>query len=97
MYRLYSLTVMGTPQTLQIDEALNQAVHGEWIRVTAHSWFVWTDKHKSEIASVALSAQGAEGLVIVVAIQPEQAAGKALPWIWDWLNTRMTKQFQGIL
>ena len=70
---------------------------GDWIRVSPSQWFLWTDASRETLLAKlrALRVDPLNDQLIVTAVQPESAQGTAPQWIWDWLNDKMARQFQG--
>lgn len=65
---------------------------GDWIRVSTNVWFVWSDKTNLEISYELRQRLVPDTQYIVTAIDPIQATGNSLPWVWEWLNKKMYEQ-----
>lgn len=95
MAKLYSVIYVGP-----IDEFLTKAVDtvmgrvGDWIRITHNAWFVWTDLSSAGITQTLRHEVASNSQFVVTAVEPQQATGFSAPWVWDWLNRRMSEQAQ---
>jgi hypothetical protein len=93
LYCVYFQRASGRPDFLSIDSVMSQ--FGDWIRVSPTQWFVWTDRQKALGEALSAARINPTDQFVMVAVQAEAAGGHAPSWIWDWLNDKMTRQFQG--
>ena len=74
-----------------IDDLMSQ-VGGDWIRVNALTWFIWTDRPTVELGHLIQRTVHAGDTFVIVRVMPEAAAGWAPGWVFDWLNARMLEE-----
>ena len=63
---------------------------GDWIRISAFSWLIWTDKSTEEVSQIFRQTLGLQANFVVLYVDPAGAQGWAPKWIWDWINNKQT-------
>ena len=61
---------------------------GDWIRYSATSWILWTDKTALQIFVTLQPHLDAQDQVLVAGINPQDTFGRLTPWIWNWMNSK---------
>ena len=80
---------------IQELEAVMTAIADDWIRVSALSWVLWTDKPAAHIFALLephLDKQNDQVLMHVFqqdVVIGADTFGYLAPWIWDWLNSKI--------
>lgn len=97
MYKLYSISYFWSqnfPRPTVVEDKLNYTSK-DWIRFSNSQWFVWTSTPKAQLVSELRTIVLDDEQFAVMALMPEAADGFAKPWIWEWINDKMNRQFRG--
>jgi hypothetical protein len=81
------------PKTSAIDLVLN-FIGDEWIRYSLNNWIIWTEKPASEIDSLVRRQLAADDQILIFALNTDDRAGFAAPWVWEWLEARKKARAQ---
>jgi hypothetical protein len=65
---------------------------GNWARLSAYSWFVWSNLSAPQIYEILRHHFHAQDSIAVFEVKPETRAGWAPQWFWDWVNSGGTTQ-----
>jgi hypothetical protein len=76
----------GVPKILDLEPVITTV--GDWIRYSALSWIVWTDKPVGEIYFTLRRYLDAQDQVLVVKLDMLDSFGTLSPWIWEWINSK---------
>jgi hypothetical protein len=79
------------PKTLAVDLMLN-TTGDEWIRYAFNNWIIWTEKPAPEIDALVRRQLARDDQVLIIALNIEERAGLASPWVWEWLDARKKSQ-----
>src|SRR5262249_25942673 len=61
---------------------------GDWVRYSALSWIVWTDKPASQVFQILRWHLDANDQVYIVKLDTLDSYGSLSPWIWTWMNSK---------
>ena len=75
------------PKTHAVDLVLN-LTGDEWIRYSVNNWIIWTEKLAPEIDSLVRQQLAPDDQILIFALNADDRAGFAAPWIWEWLDAR---------
>jgi hypothetical protein len=65
---------------------------GDWVRYSATSWIVWTDKQPRTIFLMLRPYLDAADQVLIVPIDMTDSFGFLSPWIWTWIKSKLPGQ-----
>ena len=63
-------------------------IFGDWLRINAFTWLIWTDRTTAQVSDHFRAAFGPNDIIVVTYLEPKQAAGSAPQWIWNWINSK---------
>lgn len=75
----------GQPKTIHLVPVFDQAL--DWIRYSETNWIVWTTSSEQVWFERIRPNLGPNDSVLIVRIDPPNAAGWMPKRIWDWLNS----------
>jgi hypothetical protein len=76
----------GVPKMRDLEPAISNV--GDWIRYSALTWIVWTDKPTTEIYGIIRPRLDAHDQILISAINLTDSFGNLSPWIWAWINSK---------
>lgn len=76
----------GVPKMLDLEPVI--ATFGDWIRYSALSWIVWTDKPTGEMFTAICGHLDIKDNVLITKIDLLNSFGRMPPWIWNWINSK---------
>jgi len=91
MTRMYSLNIRWVKSQINpegIEETLSVA--GDWMRFDAWSWLIYSSYSTHDITSALRGKLLPEDNIMIIACNPNDYAGFAPPWVWDWINKYRT-------
>ena len=97
MHKLYSLSYFWSenyPRPAVVEAKLNM-LSVDWIRFSNAQWFLWTSMPKQSLVNELQNMVLGNEQFAILGLQPEAPNGHAMPWIWDWLNDKMSRQYRG--
>jgi hypothetical protein len=65
------------------------ATIGDWVRYSALSWIVWTDKPAGEIFATLRPYLDTQDQVLIIGVNMQDSFGSLTPWIWTWMNSKL--------
>jgi hypothetical protein len=88
MYRFLhiGLTFAGVPKIRDLELPMTSV--GDWVRYSAMSWLVWTDKTPMDVFSILRPNLDAGDQILIVKIDLRDSFGSVSPWIWEWINSK---------
>ena len=88
MYRFLHIgfAFPGVPKMRDLEPVMGTI--GDWVRYSAVSWIVWTDKPSRDVFLTIRQHLDPQDQVIIVKIEPTDSFGSISPWIWDWINSK---------
>ena len=84
----------GTLKIKELEPVFSQV--GDWIRYSALSWIVWTDKSPDQVLSILRLYVTPNDQVLVLAIDPTSKQGWMPQWVWTWFDSKPPNQFGGL-
>jgi hypothetical protein len=76
----------GVPKMRDLEPAISLV--GDWIRYSALSWIVWTDKPVPEVYQIIARSLDTQDQVLIAALNISDSIGILSPWIWTWINSK---------
>jgi hypothetical protein len=76
----------GVPRIRDLEPAIGSI--GDWVRYSALSWLVWTDKPMTQIYLILRASIDADDHFFAAEINTADAAGYLPPWIWSWIKSK---------
>ena|SRR5262249_32285782 len=67
------------------------AMGDDWVRYSATSWIIWTEKPTGTIFLRLRPYLDAEDQVLIVPVNMVEAFGSLSPWIWTWINSKFPR------
>jgi hypothetical protein len=88
MYRFVhiSFAFAGVPKMRDLEPAMSLV--GDWVRYSALSWIVWTDKRTEQILATILPFLDGNDNVFIVGMVLRDSMGRLPPWVWAWINSK---------
>jgi|ERR1700728_123094 hypothetical protein len=83
-------TFAGVPKVLDLEPAF-YAIGDDWIRYSATSWIIWTERPATEIFARLRPHIDANDQVWVIKIDLTDSFGSLSPWIWTWINSKIPR------
>jgi hypothetical protein len=77
----------GVPKILDMEPVITQV--GDWVRYSALSWIVWTDRPTPEIFAKIKPYLDANDQVLIAKLDFSDGFGWLSPWIWTWINSKV--------
>lgn len=74
---------------VQILEPVFAATGDDWIRYSANSWIIWTEKTPSDLYNHIRPHLHVEDQVLIVRLDLSEGFGWLSPWIWTWINSKV--------
>ena len=69
-------------------EQVFTAISDDWIRFSALSWILWTDRPAPHIYTLLTPYLEADDQLLISALSKTDLFGFIAPWIWDWMNSK---------
>src|SRR5258708_39879880 len=64
------------------------ALGDDWIRYSALSWILWTEKSTPDLFVRLRPFLDRDDQVLIVPLNIMEAFGTLSPWIWHWINSK---------
>jgi hypothetical protein len=77
----------GVPKVRDLEPPMT--VVGDWIRYSALSWIVWTDKSAADIYLALRGSFDKDDQVLIAKLEMTDCIGSLSPWIWTWINSKV--------
>jgi hypothetical protein len=61
---------------------------GDWIRYSALSWLVWTDKPVQTVFWTLRSHLDHNDQILIAKLDLNDSFGSLSPWIWTWIRSK---------
>ncbi len=93
MERLYSISFLFSVPALgqvdRVDKVMGSL--GDWVRFSPLQWYLYSSHSKQEIVTAVETVILPEDQFILSVVQSEVSLGRAMPWVWTWINDKMVK------
>jgi hypothetical protein len=83
----------GPPKMRDLEPVLSTL--GDWVRYSATSWILWTDKPTTELFLRIKPHLDAADQFLIAKIDPDDSIGWLSPWIWTWMRSKGVQVVQG--
>jgi hypothetical protein len=89
MYRFFNVGFYfpGVPKILDLEPAF-RATGDDWIRYSALSWIIWTNKTAPQIYEYIRPYIDPQDQVLIAPLDFGQCFGMLSPAIWNWINSK---------
>lgn len=74
---------------LQELEPVFTAIGDDWVRISALSWVLWTNKPAAHIFTLLRPYMSPQDQVLISALSNNDLFGFMSPWIWAWFNSKV--------
>jgi hypothetical protein len=88
MYRFLHIgfSFPGVPKMRDLEPVISTI--GDWVRYSALSWIVWTDRPTGEVFLTIRQYLDPQDQIFIVKIDPLDSFGSIGPWFWSWINSK---------
>jgi len=91
---LVGIRWVGSPMRPErVDNALS--TFGDWFRYSGTTWFVWSDARANTISDALRARLESSDSLVVVRVDPTEAAGWAPSQVWEWLKSKAPASYAG--
>lgn len=98
IYHFYHIGIsfpLGT-RTNAIDYVLNNIINDDWVRYSANTWIVWSQKSAHDIYLMLSPHLNQTEQVLVFPIDANNRYGFASQWIWQWIDSKRTSPHKSL-
>ncbi len=91
MYRFLHIgfAFPGVPKMRDLEPVMSTI--GDWVRYSALSWIVWTDKPPGEVFAAIYRHLDPQDNVLIAKIDTLDSFGRVQPWVWQWINSKTSQ------
>lgn len=70
-------------------EPVFTAIGDDWVRISAFSWILWTNKPAPYIYTLLQPHLDATDQMLIASMNSHDFYGNLSPWIWHWFNSKV--------